>query len=50
MKTKSIGLRISQELFDYLTERAANENRTLSNMIVTIITKEKENDHENEKR
>lgn len=49
MKTKSIGLRISQDLFDYLTERAANENRTLSNMIVTIIAKEKENDNGNNK-
>lgn len=42
MPTKSITLRIDVELLNYLTTRAQQENRTLSNMIVTILRNERE--------
>ena len=37
MPTKSIGLRIDEELLKYLEERAEREHRTLSNMIISIL-------------
>ena len=40
MPTKAVNLRIEEELLEYLKERAEKENRTLSNMIVTILQKE----------
>lgn len=40
MPTKAVNLRMDEELLNYLKERAEKENRTLSNMIVTILQKE----------
>ena len=40
MPTKTVNIRIEEELLEYLKERAEKENRTLSNMIVTILQKE----------
>ena len=37
MPTKSIGLRIDEELLTYLEDRANREHRTLSNMIISIL-------------
>lgn len=37
MPTKSIGLRIDEELLAYLERRAEREHRTLSNMIISIL-------------
>ena len=42
MPTKSIGLRIDEELLKYLEERAEREHRTLSNMIISILLDAKE--------
>lgn len=44
MPTKSIGLRIDEELLAYLEERAEREHRTLSNMIISILLDAKEQD------
>jgi hypothetical protein len=44
MATKSITLRIDKDLLDYLQERADKEHRTLSNMIISILMTEKEED------
>ena len=44
MPTKSIGLRIDEELLKYLEERAEREHRTLSNMIISILLDAKEQD------
>ena len=46
MPTKSIGLRIDEELLKYLEERAEREHRTLSNMIISILLDAKEQDGE----
>ena len=43
MPTKMVSLRIDEALLEYLTERAKSEHRTLSNLIVSILIKEKEN-------
>ena len=37
MPTKSISLRIPEELYQYLVNRAEKEHRTLSNMIVSLL-------------
>ena len=42
MPTKSIGLRIDEELLRYLEDRANREHRTLSNMIISILLDAKE--------
>lgn len=42
MPTKSIGLRIDEELLAYLERRAEREHRTLSNMIISILLDEME--------
>ena len=44
MPTKSIGLRIDEELLAYLEQRAEREHRTLSNMIISILLDAKEHD------
>ena len=44
MPTKSITIRIEEDLLKYLTERAEQEHRTLSNMIISILMTEKERD------
>lgn len=40
MATKAVNLRMDEELLNSLKERAEKENRTLSNMIVSILQKE----------
>lgn len=44
MPTKLVSIRIDTELLDYLQKRAAKEHRTLSSMIVTILSEEMEED------
>ena len=44
MPTKSIGLRIDEDLLKYLEQRAEHEHRTLSNMIISILLDAKEQD------
>ena len=44
MSTKLVSIRIDTELLDYLQKRAEKEHRTLSNMIVTILSEEIEED------
>ena len=44
MPTKSITIRIEEDLLKYLTERAEQEHRTLSNMIISILMTERECD------
>lgn len=43
MPTKSITIRIDEDLLKYLTERAEQEHRTLSNMIISILMTERDN-------
>lgn len=42
MPTKLISIRIDTELLEYLQKRAEKEHRTLSNMIVAILSEEME--------
>lgn len=42
MPTKLISVRIDETLLAYLTTRAEKEHRTLSNMIVAILSEEME--------
>ena len=44
MPTKSIAVRIPDELYYYLVERAEKERRTLSNMIISLLMDAKEKD------
>ena len=44
MPTKSISVRVDEDLLKYLTERAEKEHRTLSNLIISILLNEKEGD------
>ena len=44
MPTKSIAIRIPDDLYEYLVNRAQKEHRTLSNLIVSILLDEKEGD------
>ena len=44
MPTKSITIRMDDYLLKYLTERAEQEHRTLSNTIISMLLTEKEND------
>ena len=37
MPTKSIAIRIPDDLYEYLVNRAQKEHRTLSNLIVSIL-------------
>ncbi len=37
MATKTIALRIDEDLLEVISKRAEKENRTLSNMIITIL-------------
>ena len=46
MPTKTISIRIDAELLDYLQKRAEKEHRTLSNMIMAILSAEMEKDHD----
>lgn len=42
MAKRLISIRFDTELLDYLQERAEQDHRSLSNMITTILLKEKE--------
>lgn len=42
MTTKLVSVRIEEELLEWLKEKAKSEHRTSSNMINTILLKEKE--------
>ena len=42
MPTKSIAVRLPDELYDYLVARAEKEHRTLSNMIISLLMDAKE--------
>ena len=44
MATKMVAVRMDEELLKYLQERADEEHRTLSNMIISILMTEKERD------
>ena len=46
MPTKLVSIRIDTELLAYLTKRAEKEHRTLSNMIIAILSEEMEKDHD----
>lgn len=46
MTTTSVTIRIDNDLLKYLRERADNEERTLSNMIVSILSKEMKREKE----
>ena len=37
MSTKSVTVRIPDELYNYLSKRSEEENRTVSNLIISII-------------
>ena len=44
MATKMISLRIDESLVNYYKERAEEEHRTLSNMIITVLAVEQKKD------
>ena len=44
MPTIQIGIRLPQELYDWLKEKAEKEHRTLSNTLVSILLDVKENE------
>ena len=46
MPTKMVNIRVEEELYKYLTERAEKEHRTLSNMIISILLDAKESEVE----
>lgn len=46
MPMKLISIRIDTKLLDYLQKRAKKEHRTLSNMIIAILSEEMEKDHD----
>ena len=50
MPTKAVNIRMDEELLKYLTERAEQEHRTLSNMIISILLTEKECDENDGQR
>ena len=49
MSTTLVSIRIDNDLLKYLKERADNDERTLSNMIVSILSKEMKRDIDNMK-
>lgn len=42
MPTKSIAIRIPDDLYEYLLNRAQKEHRTLSNLVIYILLDDKE--------
>lgn len=46
MATKIVSIRIDEELLKWLKEKAEKEHRTLSNMIITILSVERESANE----
>ena len=46
MHTVQIGIRLPQELYDWLKEKAEKEHRTLSNTLVSILLDVKESEQE----
>lgn len=49
MPTKTIAIRLPEDLLKYLTKRAEKEHRTLSNMIISLLIDTKEHDEEEHK-
>jgi hypothetical protein len=46
MATKAVNLRVDEELYQYLQDRAEKEHRTVSNMIISILLDAKESEEE----
>ena len=44
MATKAVNLRVDEELYQYLADKADKEHRTLSNMIISILLDAKESE------
>lgn len=44
MPTRAVNIRIDEELYQYLQDRADKEHRTLSNMIISILLDAKESE------
>ena len=44
MPTRAVNIRVDEELYQYLQDRADKEHRTLSNMIISILLDSKENE------
>lgn len=44
MATKAVNIRVDEELYQYLQDRADKEHRTLSNMIISILLDAKESE------
>lgn len=42
MLNKIVNIRMNEELYDYLKDRAEQEHRTLSNLIISILSDERE--------
>ena len=48
MATKAVNIRVDEELYQYLQDRADKEHRTLSNMIISILLDAKESEEVSE--
>lgn len=46
MATKAVNIRVDEELYQYLQDRAEKEHRTVSNMIISILLDAKESEVE----
>lgn len=46
MPTRAVNIRVDEELYQYLQDRADKEHRTLSNMIISILLDAKESEVE----
>ena len=42
MPTRAVNIRVDEELYQWLCDRAEKEHRTVSNMIISILLDEKE--------
>lgn len=42
MPTRAVNIRVDEELYQYLLDRAEKEHRTVSNMIISILLDSKE--------
>ena len=47
MQTKTIAIRLPEDLLEYLTKRAEKEHRNLSNMIISLLLDVREKDGDN---
>lgn len=46
MATKAVNIRVDEELYQYLQDRAEKEHRSVSNMIISILLDAKESEVE----